>query len=401
MRWDWGSLVIVGLSGIAASCLLLEPRAAISSDLSLAQAGPGPRGPSGPAASPTRPGAGGPRGPGVGRPGAPQRPEAGSDEAQKSAVGWTDVQVHLRAGAGRNFDAVIASALDQTARLGRRVLVLVPQPFPYEGANPNAHDYDVFLNSVKRNPGQLAFLGGAKLNAMLQSTDPKAVTDQIRRQFMAQAVKTLDDGARGFGELAVLHFSEFEGHPYEGVQPDHPLLLELTDLAAARNAVVAIHMEMVEHDMDLPKGLASPPNPPRLTENISAFERLISHNQNAKIVWLHNGWDNTGQRTPELVGRLMATHPNLSLALKFHRSRFSQNGLIIGAGLNPGWNNIMQTYSDRVMIGSDSFFAGPANLAGAKFEPQPMMVLLSRLPSPLLEKVAFQNAERIYDLSAQ
>jgi hypothetical protein len=355
-----------------------------------ALAQPGPRGPAG---MNGRPGPGGLHGPGAGPP--PNGP------APASAVPWIDVQVHLRAGQGRNFDAAIESALAATAGLGRRTLVLVPPPFPTVAANANAHDYEVFLPAVRRHPGELAFLGGSQLNAVLQATNPAAVGPEIRRSFLASAGKVLDDRARGFGELALLHFSEFEGHPYERVAPDHPLLLALADLAASRNAPIAVHMEAVEKDMDLPSGLASPPNPPRVTANIAAFERLLSHNPAARIVWLHNGWDNTGQRTPQLVQRLMAAHPNLALALKFQRSRFPQNQVMAPGGPNPEWLAVIRSYPDRVVLGSDSFFASADSRAGTIFQPQPIMGFLGRLPQPLAEQVGNLNAAQLYRLGGR
>jgi predicted TIM-barrel fold metal-dependent hydrolase len=342
----------------------------------------------------------GPRGPGInGRPGPGGPPGNGPGPA--STVPWTDVQVHLRAGPGRNFEGAIESGLSATAGLGRRTLVLVPPPFPSMAANANAHDYEVFLPSVRRHPGELAFLGGSQLNAILLATDPAAVAPDVRRSFLARAAKTLDDGARGFGELALLHLSEFDGHPYERAAPDHPLLFALTDLAASRNVPIAIHMEAVERDMDLPPGLASPPNPPRLAANIAAFERLLAHNPAARIVWLHNGWDNTGQRTPQLVQRLMAAHPNLALALKFHRSRFPQNQVISPAGPNADWLAVIRANPDRIVIGSDSFFASPDNRAGAVFQPQPIVGFLGRLPPPMAERIGSLNAAQLYGLPAR
>jgi len=350
---------------------------------------PGPRGPGGMNGR-SGPGPGGLHGPGTGPP--------GNGPAAASGVPWTDVQVHLRAGPARNFDAAIEGALGATAGLGRKTLVLVPPPFPSVAANANAHDYEVFLPSIRRHPTELAFLGGSYLNAILQTTDPAAVSPEIRRSFLAHAAKVLDDGARGFGELALLHFSEFEGHPYERAAPDHPLLLALADLAAGRDAPIAVHMEAVEKDMDLPMGLASPPNPPRIPANIAAFERLLSHNPAARIVWLHNGWDNTGQRTPQFVHRLMAVHPNLALALKFQRSRFPQNQVMAPGGPNPAWLAVIRSYPDRIIIGSDSFFASPDNRAGMIFQPQPIVAFLGRLPQPLAEQVGHLNAARLYGL---
>ncbi len=342
--------------------------------------------------------------PGPRRPGGANGPGGGPPAnglPASSGVAWTDVQVHLRAAPGRQFDVAIESALSATAMLGRKTLVLVPPPFPSGAANANAHDYEVFLPSVRRHPGELAFLGGAQLNASLQATDPAAVGPDAKRAFLARASRTLDDGARGFGELALLHLSEFDGHPYERAAPDHPLLLALADLAASRNVPIAVHMEAVDTDMSLPPGLASPPNPPRLAANIAAFERLLSHNPAARIVWLHNGWDNTGQRTPQLVQRLMAAHPNLALALKFQRARVPQNQVMSPAGPNPEWLAVIRTYPDRIVIGSDSFFASPDSRAPTVFQPQPILGLLGRLPPPLADRVGSLNAARLYGLDAR
>src|SRR3982751_5486041 len=78
-----------------------------------------------------RPGAGGMREPGGGPGNGPGTGQA----APVADVSWTDVQVHLRAGIARNFDAVIESALTETAPLHRKTLVLVPPPFPSDTAN--------------------------------------------------------------------------------------------------------------------------------------------------------------------------------------------------------------------------------------------------------------------------
>lgn len=53
---------------------------------------------------------------------------------------------------------------------------------------------------------------------------------------------------------------------------------------------IDIHMEAVPDDMPLPLGLNPSHNPGILKANISAFERLLSHNRKAKIIWAHAGW---------------------------------------------------------------------------------------------------------------
>jgi len=53
------------------------------------------------------------------------------------------------------------------------------------------------------------------------------------------------------------------------------------------------------------------PNPASLHENITAFRRLLDHNPRARIVWVHAGWDLTGERTVALMRSLLEAHRNL------------------------------------------------------------------------------------------
>src|SRR5260370_38218503 len=79
---------------------------------------------------------------------------------------------------------------------------------------------------------------------------------------------------------------------------------------------IELHMEAITRDMPFPNAeLAGPPNPANLKENISAFERLLDHNPQARIVWIHAGWDFTGERTVPLTRRLLEKHPNLYMSV--------------------------------------------------------------------------------------
>jgi hypothetical protein len=101
------------------------------------------------------------------------------------------------------------------------------------------------------------------------------------------------------------------------------------------------------------------------------------------------------------VQRLMAAHPNLALALKFQRSRFPQNQVMAPGGPNAEWLAVIRSYPDRVVIGSDSFFASGDSRAGTIFQPQPIMGFLGRLPQPLAEQVGYLNAARLYTLDGR
>ncbi len=123
-------------------------------------------------------------------------------------------------------------------------------------------------------------------------------------------------------------------------------------------------MEAVPQDMPLPAGLKSPPNAPRLHANIAAFERLLSHNPRAKIIWAHLGSDNTGYRTVELDRRLLLAHPNLYMEIKTDPQSHGLNYPLAADGkLKPEWLQLFTDFPDRFVIGSDQHYPEPKGQA--------------------------------------
>ena len=196
------------------------------------------------------------------------------------------------------------------------------------------------------------------------------------------------------------HLALGPGHPYESAPPDHPLFLLLSDIAARHGVPVDMHMEAVPEDMPLPEGrrLSSPPNPKTLRANIPAFERLLSHNRNTRILWDHVGWCNTGRRTPQLCTELLGRHPNLYMSFKIGPDSVPENRpLAVGRAVKPEWIELLRAYPDRFVIGTDMFYMAP----GARHRPGPrttqgIELLISLLPQDLLHKVACENAVRIF-----
>jgi hypothetical protein len=286
-----------------------------------------------------------------------------------------DVHMHLVGGQPKAYGEAVescAAAMEQH-RITRAVVMGPPQPPP---GNVDAPD---FLPELRRYGGRFAFLaGGGTLNPMVQMyRDPRSVTPDIRQDFVDTANRLLDQGALGFGEIAVLHLSLLNTHPFEQVPSTHPLLAALAEVADRRKVVIDLHLDPVTAvpSMRTPPGLQVPPNPPTLDGNIAGFERLLSEHPDARIVWAHGGSDFTGNMTPALIGRLMDGHFNLFMSLRpvppqvnsanpfglrFH------NLILTQAGIEPGWHTLLQKHSDRFVMGSDSFFvASSANPEGA------------------------------------
>ncbi|HLE47104.1 MAG TPA: amidohydrolase family protein [Candidatus Thermoplasmatota archaeon] len=252
-------------------------------------------------------------------------------------------------------------------------------------------------------PGRFSFLqGGFSLNPMIHAVESDQVTASHRADFEAKAEAILAGGARGFGELAALHFSFGPDHPYEEVPPDHPLLLLLSDLAAKHDVPIDLHMELVAQDKPTPQRLRtiSPQNPAELKENLAAFERLLSHNASARFTWVHVGFDNTGDMTPARVGTLLAAHPNLYLGVRIPTKptpTYPQNSVLDGTGtLRAPWRDVLEAHPDRFLLGSDGFYADDATEVDAQLAE--MVKFLNQVPASAVAQVARENAAAVYGL---
>jgi len=153
---------------------------------------------------------------------------------------------------------------------------------------------------------------------------------------------------------------------------------------------IDLHMEAVPRDMVRPDRLDEP-NPATLKANIAAFERLLSHNREARIIWAHAGWGNTGARLPNLMDRLLAAHPNLYMSLKINRSsRGAVRPLDRDGRLRPDWRSLLESYGGRFMIGSDHKYRGHGRGRGRGEDT--FRRLLSELSENTARAVAWDNA---------
>lgn len=327
----------------------------------------------------------------------------------ENKIEWIDVHVHPIGGRGRlpDYSSAVGAAVATMDEAGIKKMVLMPPPQVHETAPP--FDYDSFVETVASHRTRLAFMGGGgSLNSMLQEAgQEKEVSGSLKRKFEKKAAEILQAGAVGFGEITAHHLSLVPGHPYESVPADHPLLLMLADIAARADVVIDLHFDPLIEDMNAPEWLASPPNPPILRANVAAFERLLEHNRNAKIVWAHAGSDMLGHWTVALSRRLLEKHPNLYMSLRMGPGRAPQNHpLGPGNQIKPEWLRLLGDFPDRFVIGGDQFFVssaarqGPAVIfsqrAGVIRERTRMF--LAALPRDLAGRIGYENAIRIYKL---
>lgn len=289
-------------------------------------------------------------------------------------------------------DGAIRAALSALGRENAAMIIFQISPDAF--GHPGRYDSEILLAAVKKHPGKLAITGGGgTLNAMIvQSAASGDAGPAVQKKFKERAEELLREGVVGFGEMTAEHFAG--GTPYQYAPADHPLYLLLADIAAEHNVPIDLHMEAVPQDMPLPAGLKSPPNAPRLHANIAAFERLLSHNPRAKIIWAHLGSDNTGYRTVELDRRLLLAHPNLYMEIKTDPQSHGLNYPLAADGkLKPEWLQLFTDFPDRFVIGSDQHYPEPKGQARRW---QEVILLFNQLPADVREKIGTENVAAIY-----
>ena len=250
-----------------------------------------------------------------------------------AAVKWIDTHTHLAEHVGASGSAgqpacpseeCLDRAVVAMDKYGMQMALVMSPP----SARAGSFEVETQLaEAAQSRPDRFAYLGGGSvLNPLIQQTAHLAsVPTDLQQRFEKAAQRVIEVGAIGFGETAVLHLSLSESHPFEEAPPDSPLFLLLADIAAQHDVPIDIHLQAVLSDMPTPPqyNRLSTRNPETLHANIAAFERLLMHNEKARIVWAHVGWDNTGDMTVDLVRQLVEKHSNLYLQMTFHGDRLS------------------------------------------------------------------------------
>jgi predicted TIM-barrel fold metal-dependent hydrolase len=255
------------------------------------------------------------------------------------------------------------------------------------------------IASAARRGGVMG--GGGTLNPMIvEAVDAGRTTPELEKRFRDRAEAIARMAALGFGELTAEHRPSASTPSYQSAPPDHPLFRALADIAASHDMPFVLHMEAVAKDMPFPASwrVSSGQVPPTLKGNIDAFERLLSYNPRARLVWAHGGWDNTGDRTPQLMRRLLAAHPNLYSELKIDPLNPGLNSPLEGGAtgkLKPDWLTLFQEFPDRFVVGSDQHYPMPEN------QPQrwqAAITMFNQLPADLRRQIGVDNVARIYRL---
>lgn len=160
-------------------------------------------------------------------------------------------------------------------------------------------------------------------------------------------------------------------YPHEGIgefhihrldMADEPLFREVIRMARERDIYLHVH------------------------SGAEPIRWLYSLDPDVKVIWAHAG---LGSPAAEVFD-LMAEHPDLLADTSLREYAILGHG----DGLDPEWEQIVLTFQDRLMVGSDTWVNGQwddyDNIIASNRE------WLSHLPREVAEKIAYGNAERYF-----
>jgi predicted TIM-barrel fold metal-dependent hydrolase len=326
-----------------------------------------------------------------------------AEEGQNARFLLFDTHNHILPYVGQgavDFDNGAMAALRAMDEYGIKKVILMPHPFT--SGQSDSYTYGPLKKIAEQYPDRFLFMGGGgTLNIMLHdAAKGGGASPEQKQKFEETAEKIIADGAVGFGEMVIEHFSMQPNHPYESVAADHPLLLLLSDIAARHDVPIEIHIEAVPVEIDRPGHIPSTNNPQRIAANIDQFEHLLTHNRSAIVIWSHAGWDNTGHRTPELMGRLLKAHPNLFMNIKIRKNQGdAMNHPLKPGGINPAWLSMLNEFPDRFMIGTDQFYQPMAAKEKRRLELEGSKRFMMSLPEGLARKIGYENAARLFKIN--
>jgi hypothetical protein len=112
---------------------------------------------------------------------------------------------------------------------------------------------------------------------------------------------------------------------------------------------------------------------------------LFGHNPRAKIIWAHTGFGTAPARVAELFDKYPALWGELS-----YRGGITQGG----GTLSPEWRSLFARYSDRFLLGSDTWI----NERWYSYDTimKEYRGWLAQLPAEQAQRIAHGNAERLF-----
>jgi hypothetical protein len=231
------------------------------------------------------------------------------------------------------------------------------------------------LELSARYPGRvLAFGGGYDIRQLVLRYGAGAwnLEREDVEGFLSRLEEELQAGRfEGIGEIHVNNWnSNIAGSLQYRWPADSPLLQRLLSLSATHEVPLSLHMDAE-------------------ADSVAQMERLLAANRDGTVLWAHTGHF----AEPELLRRLLETHPNLYCELSYRISISASRTAIpmdTNGRLKESWKELMEAFPDRFVVGTD--LGGPSSTGYGS------MIgfwrrILEQLSPQTAAKIAYRNAE--------
>lgn len=228
----------------------------------------------------------------------------------------------------------------------------------------------------------IAFGGQSDINAIFRQYGIEAAESADRDDFR-KILSNLDENfkngkIKGIGEIfANNRKSSKNPDQRRKMRIDCPSLTALYSLSSKYNGFLTIHMHWD-------------------TDSVEQLENLIKTNPHGHIILAHAGVD----ATPSDIRNFLKLYPNVNCDLSARHkpklpSKFMEREIFNAKGINPEWKKLIEEFPERFMVGTDVDDNDKYNKAIKIIRKG----LLAHLSSSTAEKVAYQNAERIFNIN--
>lgn len=165
-----------------------------------------------------------------------------------------------------------------------------------------------------------------------------------------------------------------------------PLMQRLWAFSATFNIPLSVHMEAA-------------------SDSVAEMEELLASNRKGTWLWAHGGFSQRPELSgkPSLLKALLDKHPNLYIELSTrHRPLLRPPGILredslvdTSGTLQEEWRNLLESKSDRFVIGSDAGRAAAGNPAEYKRVIDVWRGIIAQLSAEAAGNIAHRNADRL------
>jgi predicted TIM-barrel fold metal-dependent hydrolase len=217
------------------------------------------------------------------------------------------------------------------------------------------------------------FVASYATDLSLRRQESKGGKDEaVAREIAGESEQALRSGLyRGVGEISTYH----HGYPNDPIAPDSPLILRLLEVAGRYHVPINIHCS----DFGLPE-----------------MEQALRLAPGTTVIWAHTG----SHLPPDKIRGLLREFPNLYFDLAAMDETWPRKHTLLSffGRIDERWRLLFEEFPDRFLVGFDmsTNLNRGRQISTAAADAAVVERVLSGLTPATATKIAYQNAERLY-----